>query len=74
MRLLAFSDLHGDVEALRSMFRGIEDQDFDRILIAEDITGVDVGGPGVAVKQVEDDFCILKGFEGLGDMLSKPAS
>jgi len=63
LKLLAFSDSHGDVEALKKMFKSVEDESFDYILIAGDLTGIDVEEPEVAVKQAREIFDILEGFE-----------
>ena len=63
MRILAFSDLHGNVEALKRMFKSVEEEAFDHILIAGDLTNMDVGEPEVVVKQAKEIFDILEGFE-----------
>ena len=63
MKLFAFSDLHGDVEALKRMLKSVEDESFNYILIAGDLTGIDVEEPEVTVKQAREIFGILEGFD-----------
>jgi len=63
LKLFAFSDLHGDVEALKRMLKSVECESFDYILIAGDLTGIDVEEPEVTVKQAREIFDILEGFD-----------
>jgi predicted MPP superfamily phosphohydrolase len=63
MRVLAFSDLHGDASTLKLLQERVKNENFDYILIAGDLTNADLISPAECVKQVKEIFAIMETFE-----------
>jgi len=63
MRILAFSDLHGNAPTLEMLRKNIEDKSFDYMLVAGDLTNADLISPFSRVYQVKEIFSIMESFE-----------
>jgi len=63
MQILAFSDLHGSVVALKLLKDKIKDESYDYILIAGDLTNADLLSPTERVQQVQEVFSIMESFK-----------
>jgi len=63
LKLLAFSDLHGDVEALKRMFESVEGESLGCILIGGDLTGFDVEQPDDSINHAKQVFEVLESYE-----------
>jgi len=62
MRILAFSDLHGNASVLELLRKKVEGKNYDYMLIAGDLTNADLIPPSLRVYQVKEIFSILEGF------------
>lgn len=62
MRILAFSDLHGDASTLKLLKNRIMGESYDFILVAGDLTNADLISPTERVKQVKEIFSIMETF------------
>ena len=63
MRILAFSDLHGDTSTLKDLKNRITNETYDYMLIAGDLTNADCIGSSKAIQQVREVFGILEDFK-----------
>jgi predicted phosphodiesterase len=64
MKVLAFSDVHGDTKALKLLARRIEEESFDFMLIAGDLTNADLlPSWGDRLRQMWEVFQVLEGLE-----------
>ena len=63
MRILCFSDLHGQIEALKLLIKDAKTQEFDVILIAGDLTNADLESPRMRVKHARIVFDLLEGLK-----------
>jgi len=63
MQILAFSDLHGDVATLKLLKENIKDENYDCILVAEDLTSADLLPPTERLQQVQKIFSIMESFK-----------
>jgi Icc-related predicted phosphoesterase len=64
MKVLAFSDVHGDTKALKLLARRIEEESFDFMLIAVDLTNADLlPSWGDRLRQMWEVFQVLEGLE-----------
>ena len=60
MRILAFSDLHGNTEVLESLIQHVKNESFDFLLIAGDLTNADLIKPEETVRQAKEIFRLLE--------------
>jgi len=63
MRILAFSDLHGNVDLLKLLRDKIKHESYDCILVAGDLTNADLLPPAKRVKQLKEVFFIMESFK-----------
>ena len=63
MRILAFSDLHGDATTLKLLRDAIKDENYDYILVAGDLTNADLISPAERVQQMKEIFSIMESFK-----------
>ncbi len=63
MQVLAFSDLHGDASTLKLLRDSIEDESYDYMLVAGDLTNADLISPAERVQQVKEIFSIMESFK-----------
>ncbi|MGB9827694.1 MAG: metallophosphoesterase family protein [Thermosphaera sp.] len=64
MRVLAFSDLHGNVDVLKMLAKRLEGENFDYMLIAGDLTNADlISDPESVLKQVYEVFHLIESLE-----------
>lgn len=63
MQILAFSDLHGYAPALELLRKCVKDESYDYILVAGDLTNVDLVQPSRRACQVKEIFSIMEVFK-----------
>ncbi len=64
MRVLAFSDLHGNIDVLKMFAKRIEGGSFDYLLIAGDLTNADlIGDLEIVLKQMSEIFQVIESLE-----------
>jgi len=63
MRILAFSDLHGDAATLKLLRDATKDESYDCILVAGDLTNADLIEPPETVQQVKEIFSIMESLK-----------
>jgi predicted MPP superfamily phosphohydrolase len=62
MKILAFSDLHGNALTLKRLRDSVKEESFDYILVAGDLTNADLISPDERVHQVKEIFSIMESF------------
>jgi predicted MPP superfamily phosphohydrolase len=63
MRILAFSDLHGNAATIELLRERVKNESFDYILVAGDLTNADLIPPAERVQQLKEIFAIMETFE-----------